>query len=303
MGNEAELKSCNSSSTLSVSVVIPVRDDSRRLDVCLAALCAQTYPRDRYEIVVVDNASAQSPADVAAAHGPVRLLSEAQPTSSAARNAAIRSSQAEIFAFTDADCVPTLDWIANGVAALGSIPNCGLVAGHIDLSVRQPARPTAVELFELATAFDQRRYVQQWRFAATANAFTYRSVFDHVGLFDATLSSGADLEWGQRIFGAGYTQIYAATARVTHPARATLSELSAKHRRVIGGLTRLRETHNHRHLVATLLRDWPTPRDGVVLCTTPTLRGASQRLRALAVMGYIKLVRIRARVQAHRQHA
>ena len=40
-----------------VSVIVPVYNDAQRLRRCLAALRDQTYPRERYEVVVVDNAS------------------------------------------------------------------------------------------------------------------------------------------------------------------------------------------------------------------------------------------------------
>ena len=40
-----------------VSVVVPHYADLVGLDRCLATLAAQTYPRDRVEIVVADNGS------------------------------------------------------------------------------------------------------------------------------------------------------------------------------------------------------------------------------------------------------
>jgi GT2 family glycosyltransferase len=44
-----------------VSVVIPVYRDWRRLGACLAALEAQTIPRECFEILVVDNDEAPLP--------------------------------------------------------------------------------------------------------------------------------------------------------------------------------------------------------------------------------------------------
>ncbi len=40
-----------------VSIIIPVFNDAKRLQTCLAALESQTYPSSCYEIVVVDNGS------------------------------------------------------------------------------------------------------------------------------------------------------------------------------------------------------------------------------------------------------
>ncbi|HVM97219.1 MAG TPA: hypothetical protein VMT89_12575, partial [Candidatus Acidoferrales bacterium] len=144
----------------------------------------------------------------------------------------------------------------------------------------------------------QERYIRQWHFAATANAFTYRAVFDRVGLFDRNLASGADLEWGTRVFRAGFAQVYAHDASVAHAARPTLQELAAKHTRVVSGLLQTSRHNGDGWLrrVADLTRDWPTPRDALALYTSPALATTTQRLRALAVMGYVKLVRCRVRM-------
>jgi cellulose synthase/poly-beta-1,6-N-acetylglucosamine synthase-like glycosyltransferase len=40
-----------------VSVIIPVYNDPTGIDACLAAFTVQTYPQDRYEVIVVDNVS------------------------------------------------------------------------------------------------------------------------------------------------------------------------------------------------------------------------------------------------------
>jgi glycosyltransferase involved in cell wall biosynthesis len=52
-----------------VSVVIPVRNDARRLAVCLASLREQDYPSDRYEVIVVDNGSDDDSREVARTFG------------------------------------------------------------------------------------------------------------------------------------------------------------------------------------------------------------------------------------------
>jgi len=56
-----------------------------------------------------------------------------------------------------------------------------------------------------------------------------------VGPFDSTLKSSGDLEWGQRIFKAGHSQVYAHDVLVHHHARSTLSQLCKRERRLIGG--------------------------------------------------------------------
>jgi cellulose synthase/poly-beta-1,6-N-acetylglucosamine synthase-like glycosyltransferase len=168
--------------------------------------------------------------------GQAKLAFEGQPGSYAARNRGISIAQGEIFAFTDADCIPDPHWIEKGVAKLLSVPNCGLVAGKITLFCQNPDRPTPVELFErIELNFPQDEKLKNDHFGMTANIFTFRAVFETVGLFNSTLKSGGDREWGQRVYAAGYQQVYAEDAWVAHPARHSFSQLRTRITRLVGG--------------------------------------------------------------------
>jgi glycosyltransferase involved in cell wall biosynthesis len=73
-----------------VSVVVPVWNDAARLSRCLDALEAQTYPAHLYEVVVVDNGSADALASAVAQRARCRVVVETRPGSYAARNAVER---------------------------------------------------------------------------------------------------------------------------------------------------------------------------------------------------------------------
>ncbi|MEM9816514.1 MAG: glycosyltransferase [Cyanobacteria bacterium P01_D01_bin.6] len=220
-----------------VSVIIPVFNDTAGLQQCLVALDSQTYPQSRYEVIVIDNGSDQIQAieSLVANHRTTRLVHESTPGSYAARNRGIAVATGEILAFTDADCIPNDDWLMTGVTTLTSISNCGLVAGRIKMLLQNPTRPTAVELYESIRALPQNEFVNQAHFGATANIFTYRQVFHTVGLFDSSLKSSGDLEWGQRVYAAGYQQVYAEACLVQHPTHTTLQSFCARARRLVGG--------------------------------------------------------------------
>lgn len=221
-----------------VSVVIPVFNDEQPLKACLEALAQQTYPHHHYEIVVVDNGSDDLTAiETTVASVPQAILIQAStPGSYAARNRGIERAKGEIIAFTDADCIPASDWIEQGVQHLLATPNCGMVAGRIELLFRSAAGLTPVELYESMAAFSQKQSLERYKGSATANLFTFRSVIETVGLFNATLKSGGDFEWGKRVYQQGYQQVYAESACVSHPARSSFRQLQRKVRRVAGGV-------------------------------------------------------------------
>ncbi|PSN18793.1 glycosyl transferase family 2 [filamentous cyanobacterium CCP5] len=225
-----------------VSVIIPAHNDSERLRICLRALAGQSYPRCSYEVIVVDNNSQEDVKGVVSEFMDVTYSFEGRCGSYAARNKGIALASGEIVAFTDSDCVPSSDWLEKGVSALQKHEKCGLAVGNIELFFKDPNKPTAVELYESVTAFKQKKHVELNHWGATANIFTYKSVIAQVGTFDSTLESGGDVEWGQRIFAAGYAQVYAEDCIVRHPARHSFRQLSKKMVRVAGGRHDLRQS-------------------------------------------------------------
>ena len=285
-----------------VSVIIPVFNDAQRLRGCLEALVCQSYPRSCFEVVVVDNGSSDDPCAALAVLPTAQLANEARPGSYAARNVGLALAVGSILAFTDSDCVPEPDWIARGVARLHASPGCGLVAGGITLFFHDPLRPTATELYESVTAFPQQRYVERDHYGATANLFTRREVFDLVGSFDASLTSGGDREWGQRVYAAGLELIYADEVRVRHPARRSFGELAHKITRVTNGIERLRARRGGAlpALTKALAKDLlPPARKIRGILTDRRLRGPAQRCQVIGVLLGLRYARAWARVRAH----
>lgn len=223
-----------------VSVIIPVLNDTERLKICLEALESQTYPKDNYEIIVVDNDSYESIGPVVSGFGQVKLGHESRRGAYVARNRGTSLAKGEILAFTDSDCIPAPDWIDKGVANLLRVPNCGLVAGRIEFIFKNQDKPTAVELYDSIKFLQQERYIEVAKFSTTANLFTFKSVFENIGCFNDMLKSSGDKDWGQRVFSTGYELIYADDTCVAHPARHSLDQLYRKIVRITRGKEELK---------------------------------------------------------------
>lgn len=211
-----------------ISVIIPVYNDVIGLEKCLSALDKQTYPKSAYEVIVVDNNSEECISNVVDSFANAFVVIENEPGSYAARNKGISVAKGCLLAFTDADCMPAQDWLEKGVDRLLSIPNCGLIAGRVEFCFQDPDQPTVVELCDSVMHLQQEAYLQKFNYGVTANVFTFRDVFDKVGLFNNELKSGGDHEWGQRVFSSGYQQSYASDAYVIHPARSSFEALYKK---------------------------------------------------------------------------
>ena len=278
-----------------VSIVIPVRNDTARLGLCLEALHRQDFPVERYEILVVDNGSHESPAAVVSRFPRARFLNEPLPAADRARNTGIRAARGEVFGFTDSDCVPRSDWIRLGVDRLGQYSPPGLVAGRIDVTAHDPKKPTLAELHDLVLAFPQQRCVRRSHYGATANLFTHREVFEAVGLFREDY--GGDAEWGQRVHRSGRQVVYADEVRVSHPAKETVAELMARTRRGAGVLVNWRRAQPL-VLVRDQLKDLVPPPDFVwKILSTPVLPSASSRVRIFMLFIGLRQVRFWERLR------
>ncbi|GEK21106.1 glycosyltransferase [Cellulomonas xylanilytica] len=110
----------------SVSVVIPARDDAVALVECLARLQRQTVPP--LEVVVVDNASTDDTAAVAAAAG-ARVVREPRVGIPAAAATGYDSARGDVIARLDADSRPDERWVERIAVAMRADPGLDAVTG------------------------------------------------------------------------------------------------------------------------------------------------------------------------------
>ena len=283
-----------------VSVIVPVFNDSENLKTCLEALESQTYPKNLYEVIVVDNASDEDIESVVSQFEQALTTHESHPGSYAARNKGISLAKGDVIAFTDADCIPAPDWIEKGVANLLRFSNCGLVGGKIQFVFKEPNQPTVVELYDSVSFLQQQKYVEDKKFGATANLFTLKSVFNNVGFFNDTLKSGADREWGQRVSSSGYKQIYADDTCVAHPARHSLDKLYKKIVRVIGGYqdAKKKQGYPFGEFIVDVARDlFPPCRIFFRIWSDEKLKGDKQKFQFSCVVVLIKYLHAWERIR------
>ena len=211
-----------------VSVIIPHYQDLTGLGLCLASLDAQTYSRDRFEVVLADNNSPVGEAAVATVvAGRARLVVVLEKGAGPARNGAVALATGKVLAFIDSDCVAEPEWLAEGVDALNRFD---LVGGRVRVLVTDPVLMTGVEAFERVFAFDFKTYIEKKGFTGAGNMFYRRELFDRVGGFRVALSE--DVDWSRRAVATGARLGYAPQAVVGHPARVTWEQLREKWRRL-----------------------------------------------------------------------
>jgi GT2 family glycosyltransferase len=178
------------------------------------------YPPERREILVIDNGSRDSTAEIIKSL-PVCYLSEMRRGVSSVRNKGIRVSRGEIVTFTDADCVVSKRWLREVIQAFDE-PGVGGVAGEIVAHLPQtPAERYAARIRHLSPQLYLSR--PKLPFAVFANLAFRRDVFDRIGLLDETfLSAGESTDFCTRFLReTGLKLKYAPKAVVFHSHRKT----------------------------------------------------------------------------------
>lgn len=105
------------SNPLRVSIVVPVFNRPAELRQLLAALIRQSVSPTEFEILICDDGStADIPAvvdELRTEHAPpIRYLRQHNQGPGIARNLGLANAGGAIVAFTDSDCLPDREWLA-----------------------------------------------------------------------------------------------------------------------------------------------------------------------------------------------
>jgi glycosyltransferase involved in cell wall biosynthesis len=200
------------------SVIIPTHNRNAQVKTCLQALALQAYPRERFEVVVVDDGSAQPPREIVASFFEVlnvTLLVEPHGGPSAARNAGAARARGEFLAFTDDDCAPTPEWLQNIAARLTSFPTC-LVGGRtINALTENIYSATSQALIDVIYAHFNRDPTNA-QFLASNNIAMTAAQFQAVGGFNSGFKFAEDREFCDRWLRHGYRMTYIPEVVIQH---------------------------------------------------------------------------------------
>ena len=185
------------------------------------------------ELLMVDN-NPRPLFEPGGRRGRIRFVHQPRQGSYAARNGGLAEAGGEFIAFIDLDCRPLPGWPAQAVALLKKDDRLGFVGGAILQTERIPGRPNLWERFDRHFHMLQKHYVENLRFAATANMTATRRCIERIGGFDARFMSGGDREWAERASAGGYSAAYAADSPVAHRCRDNFKGLLIKHLRLAG---------------------------------------------------------------------
>jgi len=207
-----------------------MRNERRYIERCLQSIAAQDYPRERFEVIVVDGGSTDGSRELAnsmAATLPnLRLVDNRGKHTSRGLNIGLAYARGEVIARVDAHASVATDFLTESVAALQRT-NADAVGGPIE-TLGEGASGEVIALavsspFGVGNAVFRYSQREQWTDTVAFPAYR-RDVFDRIGPF-AEIDGGEDDDFHLRLVDAGGRLLLTPKIRSTYYARRSLPEL------------------------------------------------------------------------------
>jgi glycosyltransferase involved in cell wall biosynthesis len=189
-----------------ISVVVCAYNEERYLRACLHALLAQTRPPD--EILVVNNASSDATAAIAASVRGVRVVDEPRKGLVRARETGRRETSGNLIAYLDADCRAPIQWLERVERRFARAPGLVAVSGSFryydwDLASRMAVRAYDFTVAPLAHALAQ-RVLRVGAVLYGGGFCVRREALEAIGGFDTRIDfHGEDTNLGRRLTAVG----------------------------------------------------------------------------------------------------
>jgi glycosyltransferase involved in cell wall biosynthesis len=231
-------------SPIKVTVAIPTYNRADFLRQTLAGIVAQEFPREHFEVLVIDNNSRDHTkavvAEFAGAAPAPRYIHETRQGLDHARNRAIAEARGDVILFGDDDILVQPDWIARMAAPMlaDETRQIGAVGGEV-IPVFPDGLPEWVREWHAPLAFRTDTGPLDPRHSPMGANMAFPTwVFEKLGPFHTALDraagnyfSGGDSEMIRRVRAAGLIVWFSPEAAVKHqmPASRTTFRYAARH--------------------------------------------------------------------------
>jgi GT2 family glycosyltransferase len=216
------------------SIIVPTRNRPERLLWCLEAMTALHYPRESFEVIVINDGGSMPPERrlaLLAERIELTILTQENAGPAQARNYGVQRARGEYLAFTDDDCAPAPEWLAALDQAFRVAPHAlvgGRTVNALDRNLCSEASQLLVEyLYRYYNgAFDRgANFFASNNLAVSAEAFRELRGFD--SSFRRAAAEDRDLCARWRLGGGGFH--YAPDAVVRHAHALNLAAFVRQH--------------------------------------------------------------------------
>ncbi len=208
---------------LKVSVVIPTKNRSALLAQTIERVESQTFPREQYEVIVIDNDSADDTRSVLEqkrrTFSNLKCGFQDKPGAGATRNAGLRMAAGELVVFIDDDVQAEPGLIQSHVEYQDKNPGASII-GAVTIPWGETTEPFLRYLRDhrILNPYTPSKGPIDFSYYHTCNVSTPTNVLLKVGGFNEafTIYGMEDIELGYRLEKAGSRMIFAPEAKALH---------------------------------------------------------------------------------------
>ena len=204
-------------SSIEVSIIIPTRNRKNMLRDVIKSLFNQTYPKDKYEIIVCDDGSTDGTEEIVKnmmKNAPCKLryfkVQSKYRGPAFPRNVGIRAARGEIIGFTDDDCIVTPTWIEKAISYFRK-REVGGIQGYVAPQIYKPNK--IEKIFKIPRVITQ---TEDNGWYITANMFFRKKAIIEAGYFNPELVWGQDTDLAYRVKRQGYKILFGEDVVVYH---------------------------------------------------------------------------------------
>lgn len=195
-----------------MSLVIPVRNGESTLRNCLDSVVPRLHDGSLQKIIVVDDGSTDSTAEIAASFPEVTVLTGTGEGAAVARNLGASQITSDLIWFVDSDCVAEPDSLSMLVRHFDN-PQVAGAGGTYTNGCPESLLATIIHEEIVARHAQMPSEVNH---LATYNVVYRRDVFEELGGFDPGSFWAHDVEFAYRVVKAGHVLRFDRDSRVAH---------------------------------------------------------------------------------------
>lgn len=197
----------NGGASLFVSVIITAYNEEGYIGKALDAVICQDFPKDGYEVILVDNNCTDRTVAIARTFPGVRIVKETRQGTTRARERGRMHARGAVLAFLDADSIPPPHWLSTALPWFDD-PSVVGVSGPYDHYDAHALFRTVSLSFQTYCYPVAHAIVHRWLRSGSivhgGNCFVRASALEAAGGFDADISFwGDDAEMARRLSAQG----------------------------------------------------------------------------------------------------
>jgi glycosyltransferase involved in cell wall biosynthesis len=185
--------------TTAISIIIPALNEARIIGRCFESLAALDFPKNRFEVILVDNGSTDPTIEIARSFADRLNLTVLERTGvriSGLRNWGVKHASGATVAFLDADCLAPRSWLKD-ILTLSSGDGLGVIGANYLLPEGSTWVGRTWHVYQEAPKAGDVSHVP------AGDLIMKRDDFLRVGGFDESIQTNEDYELCERVRAAG----------------------------------------------------------------------------------------------------